>query len=85
MRYQQTFGGFVLLILMVVLAGCFSAKPQDIEAFLRPDEAQVTADDYLMQPPESVTPRLSAPTAVSLLKTSVRSMLPARHLARLLK
>lgn len=55
MRYQKILVGCVSLILMVCLAGCFSARPEDIEAFLRPDEAQVTADDYLLQPPDMVT------------------------------
>ena len=55
MRYQQILTLFVLLTLLVSLAGCFSANPEDIEAFLRPDEAQVTTDDYLLQPPDQVT------------------------------
>lgn len=55
MRYQQILTLLVLLTLLVSLAGCFSANPEDIEAFLRPDEAQVTADDYLLQPPDQVT------------------------------
>lgn len=55
MRYQQILGGFVLSALIVSLTGCFSARPEDVEAFLRPDEAQVTADDYLLQPPDRIT------------------------------
>jgi len=55
MRYEKIFVGCVLVTLMVCLAGCFSAKSDDIEAFLRPDEAQVTADDYLLQPPDQIT------------------------------
>jgi protein involved in polysaccharide export with SLBB domain len=55
MRYQQIFVGLFLLTLVVGLAGCFSAKPDDIQAFLKPGEAQVTADDYLLQPPDQVT------------------------------
>ena len=55
MGYQKIFVGCVLLTLMVCLTGCFSARPGDIEAFLRPDEAQVTADDYLLQPPDQIT------------------------------
>jgi len=55
MRYQKNFVGCVLLTLIVILSGCFSARPEDVEAFLRPDEAQVTADDYLLQPPDQVT------------------------------
>ena len=55
MRYQQIFVGLFLLILVFGLAGCFSAKSDDIQAFLKPGEAQVTADDYLLQPPDQVT------------------------------
>lgn len=55
MRHQKILVGCVLLALMVVGGGCFSARPVDIEAFLRPDEAQVTADNYLLQPPDQIT------------------------------
>jgi len=39
----------------MLLSGCFSAKPEDIQAFLRPDQAQITGDDYILQPPDVVT------------------------------
>lgn len=55
MRYQKIFVGCVLLTLIVILSGCFSARPEDVEAFLRPDETEVTADDYIFQPPDQVT------------------------------
>ena len=43
-----------LLILAVGLTGCFSSHPKDIEAYLKPHEAQVTADKYILQPPDEI-------------------------------
>jgi polysaccharide export outer membrane protein len=42
-------GGFILL------PGCFSSNPEDLNAFLKPSQADVTMDDYILQPPDSVT------------------------------
>jgi protein involved in polysaccharide export with SLBB domain len=44
-----------LVIIPIVLSGCFSANPEDVKAFLRPDQADVTADTYILQPPDVVT------------------------------
>lgn len=43
------------LILSIGLSGCFSSNPEDIKAFSRPYEKDVTADDYILMPPDSVT------------------------------
>lgn len=45
----------VILGLLLVLPGCFSAKEEDIQAFTRPDKADVTVDQYIIQPPDTVT------------------------------
>jgi polysaccharide export outer membrane protein len=42
-------------VLAVTLAGCFSANPEDLKAFTKPQDAQVTADSYILQPPDEVT------------------------------
>jgi polysaccharide biosynthesis/export protein len=42
-------------VLSVALAGCFSANPEDLKAFTKPQDAQVTADSYILQPPDEVT------------------------------
>ena len=55
MRNIRLFTQVVLWALLVTMTGCFSANPDDIEAFLRPSEADVTADEYVMQPPDLVT------------------------------
>jgi polysaccharide export outer membrane protein len=44
----------VLLVAVVALTGCFSSHPKDIEAFLKPHQAHVTADKYLLQPPDEI-------------------------------
>ncbi len=51
----RIFAQMVLLVFLVSLAGCFSANPEDVEAFLKPSEAEVTVDEYIMQPPDLVT------------------------------
>jgi len=38
-----------------LLAGCFSANPEDIQAFARPHQVDVTMQDYILQPPDQVT------------------------------
>ena len=43
-----------LLMIAGGLTGCFSSHPKDIEAFLKPHEAQVTADKYILQPPDEI-------------------------------
>lgn len=55
MRYTANLSVVVLLMLLVGLSGCFSSNPEDIEAFLRPAEKDVTSDDYIMMPPDRVT------------------------------
>jgi polysaccharide biosynthesis/export protein len=42
----------VLVLITGGLTGCFSSNPKDIEAFLKPYQANVTADKYIMQPPD---------------------------------
>ncbi len=55
MEYISIFARVVLMVFLVSLTGCFSANPKDVEAFLRPSEADVTVDEYIMQPPDLVT------------------------------
>lgn len=43
-----------LLMIAGGLTGCFSSHPKDIEAFLKPHQASVTADKYVLQPPDEI-------------------------------
>ena len=42
------------LIIAISVTGCFSSNPADIEAFLRPDKVDVTAENYVLQPPDQI-------------------------------
>ncbi len=55
MNFRVVLRCSLYVLLAVLLSGCFSARPEDIQAFLRPDQAQVTADDYIVQPPDVLT------------------------------
>ncbi len=43
-----------LLIAMTCASGCFSPNPEDIRAFVKPYEVDVTAEDYIFQPPDEI-------------------------------
>ena len=49
---------FVLLITISV-TGCFSSYPKNIEAFLMPDKVDVTAENYVLQPPDQIVVQCS--------------------------
>lgn len=44
----------IVSLITISLTGCFSSNPADIEAFLRPDKVDVTAESYVLQPPDEV-------------------------------
>lgn len=48
-----------ILCVVFVVSGCFSSRPEDIEVFSRPHEVEVTAPDYILQPPDEVEIRAS--------------------------
>lgn len=43
------------ILVSLSLTGCFSSRPEDIQAFQFPNETEVTMDEYILQPPDSVT------------------------------
>jgi protein involved in polysaccharide export with SLBB domain len=45
----------IALAALFFMSGCFSAKPEDIQAFARPWQADVTMQDYIIQPPDELT------------------------------
>ena len=49
---------FVLLITISV-TGCFSSYPKNIEAFLMPHKVDVTAENYVLQPPDQIVVQCS--------------------------
>jgi polysaccharide export outer membrane protein len=43
-----------LTVITIIASGCFSSRPENIEVFLRPREVNVTAQTYILQPPDEI-------------------------------
>ena len=54
MRNKTIVPKMLLLVVVVGLGGCFSSNPADINAFLKPDQVDVTLDRYVLQPPDEI-------------------------------
>jgi polysaccharide export outer membrane protein len=54
MKYTLVISVAFLSLITISLTGCFSSNPADIEAFLRPDKVDVTAENYVLQPPDEI-------------------------------
>jgi len=56
MPYLQNKVVRVLLLSTVafVVTGCFSSNPRNIQAFLKPYQADVTAEKFVLQPPDEI-------------------------------
>ncbi|MHC4213342.1 MAG: polysaccharide biosynthesis/export family protein [Planctomycetota bacterium] len=52
--YRQVVISLLLSIFLLGIAGCFSSRAEDIEAFLKPDQVNVTADKYILHPPDEI-------------------------------
>ncbi len=62
----------VLVLTVVVLSGCFSSHPADIEAFLKPQQVNVTAENYVLQPPDEVEIHCTKVPEIHLQKQRIR-------------
>jgi polysaccharide export outer membrane protein len=62
----------VLWACVTLLAGCFSSHPEDIQAWVKPYEANVTADRYIVQPPDELELRCAQVPEVHMQRQRVR-------------
>jgi len=62
----------ILLLIMIGLTGCFSSNPKDIEAFLKPREVDVTAEKYVLQPPDGIEIHYSKVSEIHLQRQQIR-------------
>jgi polysaccharide export outer membrane protein len=44
----------IVSLITISLTGCFSSYPADIEAYLHPHKVDVTAENYVLQPPDQI-------------------------------
>lgn len=52
--YSRPLTFVILSLTLVSLTGCFSSNPEDIRAFIKPYEANITAENYILEPPDEV-------------------------------
>ena len=54
MTYTKVVVVSILLLITISAAGCFSSRPENIEAFLKPQQVNITAQTYILQPPDEI-------------------------------
>lgn len=64
--------GVLLLCMALGLTGCMSSKPEDIKAFDKPDELDVTCKSYLLQPPDEIEVRCETVPEIDLQRQRIR-------------
>jgi len=66
------FGLGALLIATCFVSGCFSSRPEDIRGFVKPYEIDVTAEHYVLQPPDEVEIHCTQVPEVHLQRQRIR-------------
>jgi len=72
MTYKRLIVGVFLSLIMISLAGCFSSHREDIEAFQKPDEVNVTTESYILQPPDEIEIHCSKVPEIHLQRQQIR-------------
>lgn len=72
MNRSKTLALGVLLIAISFLTGCFSANPEDIRAFVKPYEVDVTSENYIFQPPDEIEIHCSQVPEIDLQRQRIR-------------
>lgn len=73
MKYAQTIAVVVSLLIAIGGAGCSSVgNPRDIEAFLKPHQVAVTAENYVLQPPDEIEVQCSEVPEINLQRQLIR-------------
>lgn len=72
MMCTRTILAVFLLLIAISLTGCFSSRPEDIEAFLRPHEIEVIAKNYVLHPPDEVEVLCSKVPEIHLQRQQIR-------------
>jgi polysaccharide export outer membrane protein len=51
---SKILGMLTVLASISLIGGCFASNPEDIQAFVKPYEVNVTAENYTVQPPDEI-------------------------------
>jgi polysaccharide export outer membrane protein len=72
MKCSRTVLWMILSLLIVSLAGCFSSNPKDIMAFQTRDQVDVSARNYILQPPDEIEIHCSAVPEIHTQRQQIR-------------
>jgi len=72
MRCKLEISVVFLSLITISLTGCFSSNPKNIEAFLMPDKVDVTADSYILQPPDEIEVHCSEVPEIDMQQQRIR-------------
>jgi polysaccharide biosynthesis/export protein len=70
--FARRLGTTLSLASLGLIAGCFSSNPADIEAFIKPYETNVTAESYILQPPDEIEVHCAQVPEVHLQRQRIR-------------
>ncbi len=69
---SQKLGTVAALAAVSLIAGCFASNPEDIQAWVRPYEVNVTAENYTVQPPDEIEIHCTQVSEVHMQRQRVR-------------
>jgi len=72
MKTSQSCTITALILLLVGLTGCFYSNPKDIKAFLRPEQAEIAAQNYILRPPDEIVIHCSVIPELHLQQQRIR-------------
>lgn len=72
MRSIRVFARVALVAFLVSLGGCFSSNPEDIAVFTKPDQVNLAANRYILQPPDEIEIHCSKVPEVDMQRQQIR-------------
>ena len=72
MKFSRAVIYTILLLLTVSLTGCFSSNKKDIRAFLMPNQVDVSARKYILQPPDEIEIHCLAVPEIDMVRQQIR-------------
>ena len=73
MRRTNLLIGLLLIAVVLTSSGCFSAKAKNIQAFVKPHQVNVTAEQFILQPPDEIEVHCVKVPEINLQRQQIRS------------
>ena len=72
MQCKTVYLSVLVLVCLINICGCTSFNPDDIQAFEFPNKIEVTADNYILQPPDEIEIQCSKVPEIHLQSQQIR-------------